>query len=224
MAKKKVSTKEKKSVGGVAFFLSLFSLIVISLLNLVILPTLIDVAGLKHLGVFLSGSLIGAWAATFISKRSSVFIHELKHHIPSHFAKNKSKGWKIKDDSGEYRYSYSAASEKYNALIALSPYFFPLFTLVAILIAATTLRHSHIAMVLTVGIGYGADCLLNLKDISRAQSDITCITGGYRVGLTFIVAMHVALATILAAWILQGLLGLQYLFAEMWSMMVHIVA
>ena len=102
---------KRTSVGGIAFFLSLFCLITLSALNLFILPMLIDYSALRHLAVFLSGSIIGGWAAdTFLKGKLSVFIHELKHHIPSHFARNKTKGWKIRGDSGEYRYSYTSAT------------------------------------------------------------------------------------------------------------------
>jgi hypothetical protein len=222
----KKKPKEKTGpVGGAAFFVSMLCLIFLGCFNLIHLPALWDAEAFKNLAIFFAAMIVGIWGAgTFVRGRPSVFLHELKHYIPSNFASNKSKGWKIKDSSGEYRYAYTKDTEKYNALIALSPYWFPLFTLVSLLLALVTYYQVHQVMIFIVGIGYGMDCKLCLRDISPVQTDITNITGGYRVGLLFISAMHLTIATMLAAWIFQDVRGLQFLFVELWDFMVHIVS
>lgn len=211
--------------GGIAFFMSLFFLTVLTLSNIYSLPGLWGPVALQRLVRFLAGFVVGGWfASTLIKGRHAVLIHEVKHAIISGFAGNKWKRMKVKGDSGYFRYAYSKSTAEYNAFIALAPYWLPLFTLPALLIALPIWWHSHELVIVIVGIGYGADCILNIRDISPVQSDITHITGGFNVGLSYIVVINLAVVTILLAWVMEGVTGLTFLLFGLWKICLHIVA
>jgi len=171
-----------------------------------------------------SGLSIGMWfALIFFQGHLSVFFHELKHSIVSNLAGNRSKGMKIKRDTGLFSYEYTRQSAKYNALIALAPYFFPLFSIPALLVGLVFFIENHQHLVLVLAIGFGCDLFMNIRDISPVQTDITNITGGYYVGVLFIVAFNLVLLTYFMAWSFQEVFGLKVLFAYLWEMIVRLV-
>lgn len=174
---------------------------------------------------FSVGVILGLWfASMFIKGHLSVSIHELKHYILSQLVGNKFKGMRVRKHSGHVVYHYTPQTEKYNALIALAPYWFPLFTLPALLIALSISLELTKMVLMIVGFGYGVDLLLNIRDISPIQTDLTNINGGYNVGLAFVIAMNATLCTMLIAWVSLGTLGLKMLFTGHWNFMVHIVS
>ncbi len=60
-------------------------------------------------------------------------------------------------------------------------------------LAYLSFNQTHQVMVFVVAIGYGADFILNRRDISPVQTDITS-TPEIRVGLLYIIAMQAAIA------------------------------
>jgi hypothetical protein len=223
--KKKSDKITPQKSGGIAFFMSLFFLTLLSVNNVYMLPNLWDEEGLQRAMRFFAGFVVGGWfAAVFIKGKNSVLIHEVKHAIISGLAGNKWKRMKVKGDSGYFKYAYSKSTAEYNAFIALAPYWLPLFTVPALLIALPIWYGSHSLVVVIVGIGYGADCILNFRDVSRVQTDITHITGGYNVGLSYIVVINIAIATILLAWVMQKVPGLMTLVWGLWTFCMHIVS
>ncbi|NDC38265.1 MAG: hypothetical protein EBZ48_09465 [Proteobacteria bacterium] len=195
--------------GGLFFFASLFSLIFLAVLNSLLLPTVLGLGSLRPLGLFLASGVLGAAIAhRMIQKHLSVFIHELKHSIASHFAGNKPKEMKINQDSGHFRYEFTKDTAHFNAFIALAPYCLPLCTLPTLGVSYLFWPHDATVLVAVVGAAFGADLLLNLRDISPYQTDLTTIRGGYFVGLTYVLAMNIVIATFLLAWVMQGTDGL----------------
>lgn len=69
-------------------------------------------------------------------------------------------------------------------------------------------HHDALILVTTVGAAFGADLLLNFRDVSPYQTDLTTIRGGYFVGLIYVLAMNLVIATFLLAWVMQGTSGL----------------
>jgi hypothetical protein len=119
---------------------------------------------------------------------------------------------KIERDSGHLEYAYSKQTAHYNAFIALAPYIVPMWTFVMILMSAAVAWGNTFLTAILVGIGYGADLILNARDISPIQTDISLITGGYKVGLTYIMAWNLLTAAFVLAWAFQGAAGIGELF------------
>ncbi len=214
-----VGSSEKKSkqqkdttgdvVGGFAFFLSLVALLPTGLIFFTLAIAQVRGANITLTAIFLASCLLGAiLAQVCIRGHISVLLHEFKHSLISNLVGNKFKEMQINEHSGHVSYSYTKRTAHYNAFIALAPYITPVFTFVSILIAIACLRHTEIGTLMIVGLAYGADLLLNTRDISPVQTDITLIRGGYSVGLLYIAAWNFILAALILAWALQGTEGL----------------
>lgn len=212
-----VPLSERPRVGGLAFFSSLLALITLSIFNIPLLPALWFGEGPSRLAHFLLGMMPGIFLAMYcIQGKYSVLIHEFKHSIISGLVGNRAKAIKVKKDSGHFAYTYTSRTAAYNAFIALAPYWIPLFTVLALLIAFSLWRHNAINFCIAVGVGYGTDLVMNVRDISPRQTDLTLIRGGYKIGLTYVIAMNLALASFLLAGIMQGSFGLTYLVKSLW--------
>lgn len=207
-------TKQEKDttgqvVGGFAFFLSLAALLPTGLLFFTLSIAQLRSANLTLAGIFIASCLFGAMLAQgCIRGHVSVLIHEFKHSLISNLVGNKFKEMRINEHSGHVQYSYTKRTAHYNAFIALAPYIVPVFTFVGTLIAIACFQGNEIATLVVVGLAYGADLLLNARDISPVQTDITLIRGGYSVGLLYIAAWNFIIAAILLAWAFQGVAGL----------------
>ncbi|MBX7145254.1 MAG: M50 family metallopeptidase [Oligoflexia bacterium] len=218
-----LALSERPRVGGLAFFTSLFALIVISLLNLPLLPALFFGTGPSRLAHFFLGMLPGFFLAMYcIQGKYSVLVHEFKHSVISGLVGNRAKGLKINKDSGQFSYMYSRSTAAYNAFIALAPYWLPLFTTLSLLIAFSLWRANPVNFCIAVGVGYGTDLIMNLRDISPRQTDLTLIRGGYSIGLAYVIAMNLALLSFLLAGIMQGSFGLMYLVKSLWHIMLFL--
>jgi len=203
--------RTEETIGGFAFFLS-FAVLVPS--AIFVIRTAVfswRVEFVANSLLFVLGALVGViLAALFIRNHISVLIHEFKHQLISNLVGNKSKGFKIDRNSGHFEYAYTKATRHFNAFISLAPYIVPLFSLLGLLIAATLFRfrpENRHYTALMLGVGYGTDLLLNLRDISPIQSDINEIRGGYCVGLTYIVIWNAVIVGMLFIVASQGVLG-----------------
>ncbi len=217
--------EKQKSVGGLPFFLTLACTLFLGFFNLTVLPTLWNDEAFRQLLRLLVGVFLGGLAAkVFIVGHVSVVCHELKHFIVSQLAGNRSKGFQIKKRSGSYSYEYNKETEKYNALIALAPYWLPLSTIFAVFLSIPLYASSTSYLApFVIGFGIGADAMLNLRDISPIQTDLTGISGGYSIALLFILGMNLTILTILLAWIFQGADGLRTVVHSLWEFMIRVV-
>lgn len=128
-----------------------------------------------------------------------------------------------KPDSGFYKYKFPKSNKEANAFIALAPYFLPVFTLAAV-IAMVVLKHEHEVESAVLGLGFGLDLMLNLRDISRNQTDLTNITGGYVAAVIYVLMFNALSASYLAAWVLARGFGLSFLFYGLWQSVTHLAA
>lgn len=199
-------------VGGFAFFLSLAAILPTGLIVASLALRLLSSETIGTAGGFTCAALVGALCAHFFIKgHISVLIHEFKHSLISNLVGNKRKGMKIDRDSGYFEYAYSKETKHFNAFISVAPYIVPVFTFVAGLIAFALFRHDHMLAALVVGIGYGMDLVLNIRDISPIQTDLSLLRGGYRLGVLYVTAWNVLIFGLLLAWVLQGGAGLTHL-------------
>lgn len=211
MSREREGSKEPKQevVGGFAFFLSLAVILPSGIIILALALRTLSGESLGYLASFICAAMIGSLSAHALIKGPiSVLIHEFKHSLLSNIVGNKRKGMKIESNSGYFEYAYSKQTEHYNAFISVAPYILPVFTFVAGLLAFALFRHERVFAVLVVGIGYGMDLLLNIRDVSPIQTDLTLLRGGYRLGVLYVLAWNILIFALLFAWVLQGIAGL----------------
>jgi hypothetical protein len=212
----KIATEvNQEKIGGLAFFLSFVVLGILSIVNTYNFFSL-DIRWTEW-RFFFAGMLLGGMVAhKFITGWVSVFLHELRHALLSNLVGNKWKGLVIKGESGHFEYAYSKKTARFNAFVALAPYWLPMFLILggAVSVAAA-FKYPAVLLVL-IGIFYAIDLVLNFRDISPIQSDITEIKGGYGVGLTYIFIVNLFIFTLVAAWVSAGFDGVKYLFIALW--------
>ncbi|MEN9845941.1 MAG: hypothetical protein RIS36_1088 [Pseudomonadota bacterium] len=210
-------------VGGFAFFLSLAALLPTGLMFTTLTFLRLETANSTTTANFIFAALAGAAIAQmFIRGHLSVFIHEFKHSLISNLVGNRHKGMKIGERSGHYQYAYTKSTAHYNAFISLAPYITPVFTFISVVIALLSLREDRELAAIVVGVGYGMDILLNMRDISPIQTDISLIRGGYNMGLAYIAAWNLLLAGLVFAWAFHGVTGLSMLLEDISSCFIHL--
>lgn len=212
MAKK--STKEEKvddgPVGGFAFFLSLSVLIPVSWGIIYVIFSSINISALQRALPFGIGILAGFFIAhTILRGKISVFVHEFKHSFLAGLVGNKWKRMNVGDGSGSFEYSYSKKTSHYNAFISLAPYCLPVFTFLAALIVFALFRHDTRMALSIIGVGYGIDLIMNMRDISPIQTDLSEIRGGFTIGFLYVLAWNLSLAGVILSWALFGFIGWQ---------------
>ncbi len=214
--KSKDAIEEHGPVGGIAFFVSLVVLYILTIANLSILPALLTEQSFFRWRLFIVGAIVGAACARyFIRGRISVFLHELKHSVLSNLAGNRAKGMRIDEESGHFEYSYTKRTAHMNALIALAPYFLPVLFFPFLGVSYALAWNYPGIVLICSGLGYGADLILNFKDASPHQSDFYNIRGGYKIGFAYVIGMNCALFTFIAAWVSAGQTWLGSWFFEM---------
>jgi len=225
MARKKPEEiSEANPVGGLAFYISLFFLCFLGLLNSKTVLLLQSPPDLTRWSAFLAFFVLGLLGTRRIfSNRLCVFIHELKHSIISNLAGNRAKKLKFEDQTGSFTYEYTKRTAAYNAFIALAPYWVPLFSVVGIPIAAFGIPQYPLIVLGIAGLLFGADWYLNMRDFSPHQTDITGIRGGYAIGALYILAMNITLSSIVAAWVSRDVAGLLALVQTLWEFVLRVV-
>jgi hypothetical protein len=209
------SAEKQDLVGGFAFYLSLAALLPTGLMFTTLTFLRLEKANSTTTMNFIFAALAGAaLAQMFIRGHLSVFIHEFKHSLVSNLVGNRHKGMKIGERTGHYQYSYTKSTAHYNAFISLAPYITPVFTFMAVVIALIFLRDDREIAAIIVGVGYGIDILLNMRDISPIQTDISLIRGGYTMGLAYIAAWNLLIAGLVFAWAFHGIKGLSMLLED----------
>ena len=211
MSKEKTKDEPKRgsdTVGGFAFFLSLVALTIASIFCCLFLVAAINKINAERIFPFLSGLILGSFIAlVFIRGKLSVFIHEFKHSFVANLVGNKWKSMKVNDSSGHFEYSYSKATSHYNAFISLAPYCLHVFTFLSALIGSILFWNDVKIVLLMMGLGFGIDLILNARDISPVQTDISLITGGFLIGLLYIFFWNLSVGSVLFIWVTMGWQG-----------------
>lgn len=182
----------------------MISLICTWIITLALVPaTVFFVYNFADLSIlkFFSCALLGViLAAIFIQGRFSVFLHELKHSVLSNLVGNRAKGMKVLRDSGHFEYEFTQETGRFNPFIALAPYFLPLCTAPALLVALTVFQDERAYQLALVGLCAGMDLLLCLRDISPHQTDFSAIRGGYYIGLSYVIAINLIFWCVITIW------------------------
>ena len=92
----------------------------------------------------------------------------------------------------------------------VAPYWFPLFTLLALPCVFVLIPH-HLLRVAVIGAAFGADALTNARECSPHQTDLTRLIGGYPLGLLFVLAINCFQTTLLLFWVCAEMKGVLFL-------------
>lgn len=222
MNRRRRKEKAQEKSGGLAYYLSLISLLILSFSNIIALSSRLSLLpeGTLLNFTFLAPSLVAGFLLVrlLVPERILTLMHELRHAVLSGLAGNKWKVMNINRASGSFEYSYTRGTAHMNALISLAPYFLPLLTIPAVLAAWALFRHSHQNMVMIISFVFGGDLYMSVRDISPHQSDFSELRGGFGLGLLYVIAANIFLVTTLAAWALWGQAGLLLLMNTFWDM------
>lgn len=221
-------TKESKQalekIGGFSFFVSIPVLALLDLVNIRSVFSLITWEASWNWLKFGIAAVIGAGLAFFAARGElQVFIHEIKHSIISNLAGNRAKSLRVRGRSGHFEYEYTDETAHNNALIALAPYFFPLFTIVAAPAAALIFRGQPLPWLIIAGTAYGADLYLGLREVHPHQTDMLEIRGGYAVALLYVALINIFILTVMLAWAAFPHSGLLEIFFGWWEITARLL-
>jgi hypothetical protein len=226
--KQSADSAKQEKIGGIALYLSLISLLILSLSNLSALATLIPSFNLEtliNLIITLPAIACGfILALLFIPEKTFVFMHETKHAVVSGLAGNRWKKMHIENDSGHFEYAYSKKTAHFNAMIALAPYFVPLLTVPIIAMCVVALYDYHRIIITIISFAYGVDLFSNIRDIDPRQTDFSVIRGGFSVGLSYVVLANIFIFSMLLAWCCFDLSGLKHLALAFWQLVEKVIA
>ena len=220
---KEVKDTSSETVGGFAFLLSLALLLPTSVLFFRTAISQIIHADNWTVVIFGASFLVGMLIAhRFIRDHLSVLIHEWKHSIVSNLVGNRNNKMEVHRNSGSLQYEYTKKTAHYNAFIALAPYILPVFTFLGSILALALGSAGSHRTVMIIGISYGIDLLMNARDVSPVQTDITLIRGGYGVGVTYICVWNLLTLSLALAWAFNGAQGISELFFTQFWLFVDI--
>jgi hypothetical protein len=207
--------KREERIGGLVFVCSFFALLLLACASFAVLLTLIP-HSCPDLGLFFVVAALAGGVGTkhLFPRRLSVFIHELKHAIMSNLSGNRAKDLVVRSHRGSFTYAYTKDTAHMNAFISVAPYWMPLFTCAAALLAIAVAHDAPLTQRLIVGAAWGSDAALNFRDVSPVQTDLSQLRGGYRFGLAYLWVINVLVATLLLTWAFAGFRGLHTLLWE----------
>lgn len=225
MAKKKEAKLDTSKVGGIAFFLSFLVVVPLAVFGLVFLCFNLPAAPFDSLVRFALGALGGAAVARFfIRGHTAVFLHEFKHSVVANLAGNKATGWKIRQRTGHFEYEFTEKTAGYNAFISVAPYWLPPLTIATIGIALAGWHHDLATVSLIVGLGWGADTELNIRDIGPHQTDFSGLRGGFGIGLLYVASLNAIVLTLVLTLVCWGAPGFKLLAASAWGALHAVIA
>jgi len=221
----KITTEAKSSSnGGISFYITTILLFLILVNNVKYFPKLLEQSSASSLFYLAIGIALGMLVGYIvIHGHTKAFIHELKHLIVAILAGNRVKDFHFRNNAGHLKYQFTETTKKFNALIALAPYFLPLFTIPTLILMGFLWNLEHNYQIILLAMAFGFDFFANIRDISPAQTDISTIRGGYFVGLVFIIVINFVLFSLLLTWCLQGISGLFGLLYFAWSNLISLV-
>ncbi len=211
---------KQQKVGGFAFFISIPALF---LLNIGIYYSLIPIlftAATPFIWWLIGGFAIGVSLSPLFSRGPVyVFLHETKHAIVASLAGNKWKRMKINGDEGSYEYSYTKKTAHLNAFISLAPYWFPLLTIPAALLALP--GKAPEAMRLIVGVTLGLDFVTGIKDLGPHQTDLSLVRGGAKIATLYVLFMIGIVLGLALTWGAFGVAGFKEIAFRTFEMLIE---
>ena len=155
--------------------------------------------------IFLT-SFIGAVAIVGSSKIQTfrTFIHELKHAVVVIFTGNNLKNFVVEKETGHVEFEMYKDKLRFAPIIALAPYFFPLFSLPALIVCLVMENNSDLLLAALLGITLAVDISMAYTDLHPHQSDLKKVTGGFFASLLYLASAHFLWIMICLLWVVGG--------------------
>lgn len=207
----KERTRKSKTPGrrhfSIAFLIAIPGNFILGTIGLLSLYTLLSRLGAnsERWVVFATGFAAGL---TIVggTKMSTfrVFIHELKHAIMVTCTGNSIKHFKVGSETGHVEFEMYADKLHFAPIIALAPYFFPLFSLPVLAAAVVLEGYADPIFVLALGFFLAADLSFAYTDLHPHQTDLQHVTGGTWMALLYLAATHFLWWMICLLWVAGG--------------------
>ncbi len=192
---------------SIAFFIAIPGNFILGCVCLVSFIFLLDyyIFDEKVWALFATG-FIGAIAIVGTSKipKTRVFIHELKHAIVVVLTGNSLKNFVVKTNTGHVEFEMYRNKVHFASIIALAPYFFPLFSF-PMLAACLIFEGSYnLLLALALGLTLATDISMAYTDLHPHQTDLQKVTGGFFAGLLYLAGTHFMWTMICLLWVVAG--------------------
>lgn len=212
MAARRKTPKQRRYF-SIPFLLAIpgnFIIGIICLLSIVLLLRAhqADDAWTAFLVVLLSAIIVFARSSM---KRLRILIHEIKHALVVSLTGNRVTNIEVQQNSGHVDYELYQDGVKFGPIIALAPYFFPLFSLPALAACLVFEDYYRLALAVLLAVCLAFDICTAWGDIHPWQSDFKQIFGGRLTALSYLAGTHLAWLSFCFLWPLAGRAG--YIFA-----------
>ena len=151
-------------------------------------------------GVVAAATIVGGMKL----HRFRTFVHELKHAVVVILTGNRIYDFRVDKHTGHVKYSLTHDTLRFAPLIAIAPYFLPLFSvpvLVACLIFDQTFSNW---LCFILGFALTTDIILGFQEIHPHQTDIKNSFGGIILVGLFIVSIQIMWTSICLLWVTAG--------------------
>ncbi len=156
-------------------------------------------------GAFLLGFALSATALIRLELgRTKTLIHEVKHAVMVILTGNVLKGMSVSKHSGEVRYEIYEHSLHTASLIALAPYFLPLFSFPTLIAALLLESGESMGWALALGAALGLDLTSAFNEMRPEQTDFRKILGGFLASGCYLAGFHFMWVGICAIWLMGG--------------------
>ena len=211
MKKTKKASRAKKEKHkrhfSIAFFIAIPGNFVLGCVCLISFISLFDyyIFDERIWALFATG-FIGSLAVVGTSKipKTRVFVHELKHAVVVLLTGNRLKNFVVDKHTGHVEFEMYSDKVHFASIIALAPYFFPLFSL-PMLIACLILENGYnLFLSLGLGLALATDISMAYVDLHPHQTDLKKVSGGFFAGLLYLAGMHFLWTTVCLLWVVAG--------------------
>lgn len=148
-------------------------------------------------------SAFGLIVSSKISK-FRVFIHELKHSILVGLTGNIVKDFHVGEKTGHVQYQMYQDKVHFAPLISLAPYFFPLFSLPAVLLVIFIRELYPLQSIILLGFTLGADLTFSISEIHSHQTDFQVIVGGFFISALYLAGFYIMWSCVCAMMAIYG--------------------
>lgn len=160
----------------------------------------------KQIWASFAAGLIGSAMVVGTSDmpRLRTLIHELRHAVVVVLTGNLLKSIEVKKHSGHVNYEMYEDTLHFAPIIALAPYFFPLFSLPALAACLVFEDYDKTLLAFLLGVTLAADLVTAYGELHPHQSDLKKIVGGFFSSGLYLAGAHFMWCSVCLIWIQGG--------------------
>lgn len=221
IARKRPKIDLKKKVGGISFFIAIPLLIIAggcALLTVLLICSKTN--SLERAPLFFFGFLCFLLFSFALRGTIGVFLHEIKHALIVLGTGNRLQEIKVQEDTGHVAYRLYTENLHFAPIIVLAPYFWPLFSLPALL--GCLLLEKVVSLDLlsfVLGAALAVDLVSAFQDMGPQQTDFKVIRGGIVSAGLYLAAFHFFWLSFCALWTVGGREGFVLFLFISWQIL-----